>query len=334
LTEREKTGSGVADATVLTQGRCGSPFDILGIHPSASTEEPGRIVRAFIPWARGIAVERQRERVPMERAGDGGLFQAEFPEATDFFAYQLVVDDPSGQEWTIEDPYRFGPALDEGRVRAFLEGRERRAHDFLGARPVVHEGVDGTLFSVWAPHALAVNLMGDMNGWDARCHPMRSRGATGVWELFVPGVGVGIRYKYQVVTGHGERLEKADPFGRAVELRPATASEVWDGSRYRWKDDEWMAERAARQADGAAVSVYEVHLGSWRRNPTDDGTAWSPGWLGYRALADELLPYVEEMGFTHVELLPVMEPELGVPAARVLRSDVAVRLAGRSPVLR
>ncbi len=246
----------------------------------------------------------------MKRTHRAGLFEVEFPDDTDFFPYLLAIEDPKGREWTVEDPYRFGPALDEERVHAFLEGREHRVHQILGAQPVEHEGVQGTLFSVWAPHAAAVNLMGDMNGWDGRCHPMRSRGATGVWELFVPGAGVRTRYKYEVVTGHGEHMEKADPCGRAVELRPATASEVWDASGYEWADDTWMAQRGAVQADEAPLSVYEVHLGSWRRNPSEDEPEWSPGWLDYRELAEELLPYVQEIGFTHVELLPVMEHPL------------------------
>ncbi len=285
----------------LTEGRCRAPFDFLGLHPHA---DGGWVVRVFIPWARSVTISRRGPRAPMERVGKGGLFERAFPRAKEPFRYKLLVEDPDGREWTIEDPYRFGPTLDESRVRAFLAGSERRVHEVLGAVPLRHEGVEGTRFSVWAPHAAAVNLVGDMNHWDSRCHPMRPRGATGVWELFVPGVRVGARYKYEIVTADGARSERADPCGRAAELRPATASEVWDPIRYRWRDGEWMSHRARWTPDARPVSTYEVHLGSWRR---PDGR---PGWLSYRELTEQLLPYVKDLGFTHLELLPVLEHPL------------------------
>ncbi len=285
----------------LTEGRCRAPFDFLGLHPHA---DGGWVVRVFIPWARSVTISRRGPRAPMERVGKGGLFERAFPRAKEPFRYKLLVEDPDGREWTIEDPYRFGPTLDESRVRTFLAGSERRVHEVLGAVPLRHEGVEGTRFSVWAPHAEAVNLVGDMNHWDSRCHPMRPRGATGVWELFVPGVRVGARYKYEIVTADGARSERADPCGRAAELRPATASEVWDPIRYRWRDGEWMSHRARWTPDARPVSTYEVHLGSWRR---PDGR---PGWLSYRELTEQLLPYVKDLGFTHLELLPVLEHPL------------------------
>ena len=286
----------------LVDGRCAAPFDVLGMHPAAGG---GWVVRVFIPWARSVTIIRRGPRAPMEQQGESGLFTRAFPNAKGPFKYRLLVEDMEGGEWEIEDPYRFAPTLDEGRVHAFLSGSERRIHDTLGALPTNHGGVEGTRFAVWAPHAEAVNLMGDMNGWDGRCHPMRPRGATGVWELFVPGVGNGSRYKYQVVA-NGERSERADPCGRAAELRPATASEVWDAHRYAWNDKEWMTERAAWVADSKPMSTYEVHLGSWRR-PADTS---QNRWLGYRELAETLLPYVKELGFTHLELLPVVEHPL------------------------
>jgi 1,4-alpha-glucan branching enzyme len=252
-----------------------------------------------------VTLVRRGPRAPFERSEEG-LFEATFPRAKEPFRYRLLVEDPEGREWEVEDPYRFGPTLDEARIHAFLEGRERRIHEVLGAVVMRHEGVEGTRFAVWAPHADAVNLLGDMNHWDGRCHPMRPRGATGVWELFVPGVRVGVRYKYEVVTAGGRaRSERADPCGRAAELRPATASEVWDPMLYRWRDREWMQRRREWRADDEPVSTYEVHLGSWRR-PEDGGRAW----MSYRELADRLLPYVKDLGFTHIELLPVLEHPL------------------------
>lgn len=298
----------VVDA--LAAGTLDTPFDVLGIHPAGKgrgKSGSGKVVRAFIPWARSIDVVREGARAPMERLHPSGLFEASFDEEA-FFPYRLAVEDPDGREWELEDPYRFSPALDETRVRAFLSGSEHRVHQVLGARPVELDGVAGTLFAVWAPHARAVSVMGDMNGWDGRCHPMRPRGDTGVWELFIPAVGRGARYKFRIVDCHGSVLEKTDPCGRAVELRPATASEVWREDRYHWADDDWMEARARWDADRSPISVYEVHLGSWLRRSDRPGE--DPGWLTYRELADRLLPYVADMGFTHLELLPVLEHPL------------------------
>jgi len=287
----------------LAAGRCRAPFDVLGLHP---LEPSGWVVRAFIPWARSVTLLREGlQGTPLQRLHASGFYVVELPRETKPFAYRLGVEDPAGKVWEIEDPYRFGPAVNEARVLDFLAGRERRIHEELGANPMVHQGVEGTRFAVWAPHADAVNLKGDMNHWDGRCHPMRPRGSTGVWELFVPGVSAGVRYKYEVVT-HGVKIERADPCGRAAELRPLTASQVWESARYEWGDAAWMDERASWKPDAAPVATYEVHLGSWRRRPGEG----HHGWLGYRELADQLLPYVREHGFTHIELLPVLEHPL------------------------
>ena len=290
-------------ASELAEGRCGTPFDVLGMHMEGSGG--ACTVRAFIPWAKAVTVLADGRREPMQRLGGDGLFQASFANALEPFPYRLVVEDPDGKEWEREDPYRLAPSLAPESLESFLAGGERRLHEILGAVPMRHEGVEGTRFAVWAPNAAAVSLMGDMNGWDARCHPMRRLDACGVWEIFVADVGPGARYKYEIVTAAGDRTQRADPCGRAAELRPATASEVWREGAYQWGDDDWMEARRDWAPDMEPMSVYEVHLGSWRR-PEEGG--WP--WLGYRELADELLPYVADMGFTHLELLPVVEHPL------------------------
>jgi 1,4-alpha-glucan branching enzyme len=304
----------------LVEGRSKHAFDWLGIHPLSNAGDPGRVVRAFLPWADQAWVVREGRgagseewEAAMERVHPGGVFEARFPDEESFFAYRLRATGGGSGGAEFEDPYRFGPMVDELRVHGFLAGTERRAHQVLGARQVRFEdggaeSVSGTLFTVWAPHARAVNVAGDWNGWDPRCHPMRPRGATGVWELFLPNVHTGALYKYQILSAFSEVMEKADPFGRAVELRPATASEVWDPEGYVWDDSEWMERRQGRDPDREPLSVYEVHLGSWRRHPAR--TAGDPGWMSYRELADELLPYVKDLGFTHVELLPILEHPL------------------------
>ncbi len=299
--------AGTVDA--LAEGRFPRPFDVLGRHPHP---EGGWVVRVFLPWATEVrCVEEGAGPVAMDQVDPRGLWILSFPEADAPPVYTLEVTDAGGTAWPVEDPYRFGPAVDEDRVVDFLKGRELRAHEVLGAAVLEHEEVTGTRFAVWAPHAQAVGLAGDMNEWDARCHPMRPRGNTGVWELFVPGVGVGTRYKYRLLNARGEKADKADPFGRAMELRPATASEVWDPGDYDWTDVEWLERRARTDWDAEPMSVYEVHLGSWRRPDAwaDDGDETGQ-WLSYRELADELLPYVSDLGFTHVELMPILEHPL------------------------
>jgi 1,4-alpha-glucan branching enzyme len=287
----------------LAQGVCADPFSFLGIHPGPDDDW---LIRVFLPWATAVEIRSGSSRIPMVRVVDAGGWEARLPRASGLTgppAYHLAVTDEAGKEWPRQDPYRFPPTLDEGRLQAFLNGDELRAHEFLGARPWAEGAVEGTRFAVWAPHARAVLLRGVLNGWDGRCHPMRPRGATGVWELFVPGVGEGGLYKYEVVTPQGLRLEKADPFGRGAELRPDTASVVVHGSHHEWRDQRWLEERGSRQSDEAPMAIYEVHAGSWKRHP--DGS-----WLGYRELADTLLPYVKSLGFTHIELMPLTEHPL------------------------
>lgn len=295
----------------LVAGRCARAFDVLGMHGLDGEAGPGMVVRVFLPWADRVDLLREGTPIAMERTDEGGIFEAVFAGEENFFPYRLRATDRRNREVELDDPYRFLPVLDEETLLRFRQGTEVRAHRFLGACPVVHQDVAGTRFGVFAPDAANVNLMGDFNGWDARCHPMRPRGSTGVWELFVPGVGQGAHYKYEVHPREGGRvLAKADPYGFAHELRPASASVVWDPDAFEWTDHAWMASRTERQAVDRPMSVYEVHLGSWRRRPGADPKAGEPGWLTYTELADTLLPYVQELGYTHVELLPVTEHPL------------------------
>lgn len=208
-----------------------------------------------------------------------------------------------GRRMSLQEPYRPRSPLDPVRIRRFVEGREHRAHEVLGAHPQLAQGLDGTHFAVWAPHAQAVSVVGDHNHWDARHDPMHRIGDTGVWTCFVAGVGAGARYKYHIVGAHGRCEDKADPFAREAEVRPCSASVVATlDERFVWTDGEWVATRVERHADEAPISIYEVHLGSWRRR--------NGRWLSYRELADELVPWVAEMGFTHLELMPIMEHPL------------------------
>jgi len=229
---------------------------------------------------------------PLEHTAVGYHFEADFPAA--------------GGVATVafDDPYRAWPTLGDLDLHLFGEGRHRRLWEVLGAHVRVHDGLSGVSFAVWAPNARAVRVVGDWNDWDGRIHPMRSLGASGVWELFVPGVAAGARYKYELVTAEGRLVLKADPMAMATEAPPATASVVAPPSRHEWGDGAWMAARAESDLLAGPLSVYEVHLGSWRH--VDDGAGGTRP-LDYRELAEQLPAYVASLGFTHVELMPVAE---------------------------
>lgn len=284
----------------LAQARHSTPFDVLGLHPGT---RGGWVVRIRAPWATDPRVWPESGAAVAMREVAEGVFEAEFAEAEEPFAYRLCATDPTGRTVWWHDPYRFPPTLDEARVEAILEGVEVRQQEVLGAHPMEIEGVTGTRFAVWAPHAVAVSVVGSHNGWDPTLHPMRPRGATGVWELFLPEVGAGTLYKYHIATRPRGAHIKADPVGFQMELRPATASVVTAPPSFAWSDADWIAKRGPAREGSVPISIYEVHLGSWRRTG-------SQGWLGYRELAETLLPYVKELGFTHVELMPVMEHPL------------------------
>ncbi len=280
---------GAEEARALALGRHADPFAILGPHA-------GR-VRALVPGAAQVRAVTAKGRHPLEQHPEApDLFDG--PCATD--DYRLEAEDGLGHRWSWDDPYRFGPVLGEIDEYLLGEGSHRRLWDALGAHLGERDGMSGTHFAVWAPNALRVSVVGDFNGWDGRRAMMRRRGPTGVWEIFLPGVGEGAVYKYEILTEQGLQPLKADPVGFGAEHPPATGSVVRAIGRHDWQDQDWMAGRAARHATDAALSIYEVHLGSWQRH--EDGRM-----LSYRELAGRLVPYVRDLGFTHLELLPITE---------------------------
>ena len=289
----------------IAQGYHGAPFDILGLHPVTAAGTPALVVRTFQPQALGVSVVRSGTDYPMKCVHAEGVFEAIFHDETEFFPYELSISLPDGRTYLIEDPYRFPPLLTEFDLYLFSEGNHFELYDKLGAHLVDHEGVPGVHFTVWAPSAERVSVIGDFNQWDGRRHSMRPRGATGLWELFIPGLVQGDLYKYEIKTRYQGYIGiKSDPFGFLAELRPKTASVVWDLDRYQWNDAEWMATRKEHQRLDAPLCIYEVHLGSWQKAPDQD---WGQRWLTYRELAETLVPYVKEMGYTHIELMPFTE---------------------------
>ncbi|MDP9373913.1 MAG: 1,4-alpha-glucan branching protein GlgB, partial [Chloroflexota bacterium] len=286
----------------LLDGTLGDPHAFLGLHPVTAPGGGSALrARAFAPEAERVTLieEGGGVRLPLARVGDSGLFAATLPGRGAAFPYRLELG-RGAQIWERDDPYRFPPTLGEQDLHFVGEGTHHRLYEALGAHPRVVDGVAGVGFAVWAPAARGVSLIGDFNGWDRRAHPLRALGRSGVWELFVPGLGSGTLYKYAVRGADGVEREKADPLAFASELRPRTVSIVADLDRYAWGDGGWLAARREWDPYSGPMSIYEVHLGSWRRHA--DGS-----WLTYGELADALIPYLQGHGFTHIELLPVAE---------------------------
>ena len=283
----------VAACARLAAGTHHDPHQILGPHPAGDST----VVRFYHPDVVEAAVAYDGGVVPMARIDQRGLFEATLPVA-ELAGYQLRCRGPLGS-WEMDDPYRFWPTLGDLDLHLIGEGQHRELWRRLGARVIEHQGVAGVAFAVWAPNARGVSLVSDANGWDGRVQPMRSLGASGVWELFVPGIGAGTKYKFRVVRSTGRRIDKADPLARWTEVPPRTASIV-EQSRHAWADEAWLERRATGPVLDRPLSIYEVHLGSWRR--TLDGHV-----LSYRDLAEQLAAYCTAAGFTHVELLPVSE---------------------------
>jgi 1,4-alpha-glucan branching enzyme len=271
------------------------PHRILGAHEA----DGGVVVRAYRPEATTVRV--QPAGVEAELKDPSGLWEALLPKAKLPLEYELEVEYADGNTFTIRDPYSFLPTLGELDIHLVMEGRHEQLYERLGAHVREIDGVTGTAFAVWAPNARSVAVVGDFNSWDGRLHPMRSLGSSGIWELFVPGVESGHKYKYEIRTQDGRLRIKADPVAFATEVPPANASIV-HRPRHEWADEAWLQARAQKEWLREPVSIYEVHLGSWRRNPLEDNRP-----LTYLELADELAEYVTDLGFTHIELMPVME---------------------------
>ena len=285
-----------AGLTRIREARHHDPFRVLGRH----TEGDHVVVRVFNPYA--VEVFIAEGGMPLQRvAGHDFFFQwrgsaSQLPER-----YRLIWRDEAHYEHVGHDAYSYGPQLQDFDLHLFAEGNHRHAYRFFGAHPMEIDGVAGTRFAVWAPNAERVSVVGDFNRWDGRCHPMRVRGSSGVWELFIPDLEPGHLYKFELRNRRtGQILLKSDPYGQLFELRPRTASVISAGTSYQWGDHEWMQRRRHADWQHSPMSIYEVHPGSWQRDIEGE-------FLGYRELAHRLVAYVKTMGFTHIELLPITE---------------------------
>jgi 1,4-alpha-glucan branching enzyme len=299
------------------------PFEVLGPHPVEDAGKTRWAIRAYLPNAESVTVifPQQRTEHLMYGAHHPHFFEC-VVDGVEPAGYQFRVSE-AGHERVIYDPYAFkSPLMSDYDRYLFAEGNHQRIYEKLGAHPATLEGISGVYFAVWAPNARNVSIIGDFNYWDGRKHQMR-KGPTGIWELFIPELSVGKSYKYEIKNYEGHIYEKSDPYGFAQEVRPKTASIITDLNAYTWNDSEWLEKRRHSNALSQPISVYELHLGSWMHAAVDNPPILENGDLGtsvsvaelkpharfltYRELADRLIPYVKELGFTHIEVLPVAE---------------------------
>jgi 1,4-alpha-glucan branching enzyme len=291
-----------AELQSLVAVRHNSPHQLLGLHPLG--DGSGLVARALVPDAAAVEVQPARGEpnpvIKLKRLPRSDLFEGVTRKAKKVYAYDLVITDKQGNVRRTRDAYSFLPTLSEADLYLFGKGDEHRLYDKLGAQLRVIDGVPGVSFAVWAPNARRVSVVGDFNNWDGRCHLMRMLGASGVWEIFVPGVGEGAHYKFEVLNAHGHIVLKTDPYGAFFETAPKTASIVWNNRKFAWTDEAWLQGRRQQDALRSPVSIYEVHVGSWKKKSAAES-------FSYRELAGPLVEHVRRLGFTHVEFMPVAE---------------------------
>lgn len=283
------------ELNVLINSNHRDPHHILGIHEYKNKY----YVNVFLPYTKEVYLvdKNSSKKVKMEKVHEAGFYTILINK---FIDYKFYVINDEGYKWEIEDPYRFQSQISDVDLYLFGKGTHYEIYNKLGAHVLEIDGVSGVMFAVWAPNAMRVSVIGDFNHWDGRIHQMRELGNSGIYELFIPSLVSGEKYKYEIKTKQGSLLEKSDPYGNYSELRPSTASIVANVNSYEWKDSKWLESRMNKNPIDEPVSIYEVHLGSWRRGDNNE-------FLSYKELADQLIKYVKDMGYTHIELLPIAE---------------------------
>src|SRR5436190_9711018 len=273
-----------AELQSLVQVRTRNPHDLLGLHELGNGG--GLVGRALVPGAAKVQIqpvyEKNKPAIELNRLPKSDIFEGTTKDADRIYAYDLVITDETGTVRRTRDPYSFLPTLGESDLYLFGKGDERRIYDKLGSRLRTIDGVAGASFAVWAPNAQRISVVGDFNSWDGRMHQMRSLGSSGVWEIFIPAVGEGARYKYEIRDLHGHISLKTDPFGLFFETPPKNAAIVWNNQKFAWTDDSWIGQRRERDPLRSPLSVYEVHLGSWRKKSMGES-------LSYREVAEPLV---------------------------------------------
>ncbi len=291
-----------AELASLEDVRQRAPHSLLGMHRLG--DGSGMVARAFAPGAASVEIQPVRGEnnpvIKLKRLSKSDVFEGVTDKAKGVYAYDIVITDAAGKVRRTRDAYSFLPTLGEQDLYLFGKGDERKIYDKLGAQLRVIDGVAGVSFAVWAPHAQRISVVGDFNNWDGRVHMMRMLGASGVWEIFIPGVSAGACYKFEVRDANSQIRLKTDPYGFYFENAPANAAIVWNSNKFKWMDAAWLKRRRETDSLRAPMSVYEVHLGSWKKKSATE-------LLNYREVAAPLIEYVRRMGFTHVEFLPLAE---------------------------
>ncbi len=294
------------DMEKIIKGRHSQPHSILGMHEHLHENKRGIVVRAWLNGVESCEVvdvkSKPEKRYTMGRCDPAGFFEVFIPERSEIFKYRLSATLKNGEIRQFADPYGFWPTLSEDDVYLINEGTNYRIYDKLGAHIRTIDGVRGVMFAVWAPSAKRVSVVGDFNYWNGLYHPMRMLGNSGIWELFIPGLDKGAKYKFQIISARNDILLKTDPYGKYFESPPHNASIVYEYDNFSWSDKQWMEKRLKTDWKKAPVSIYEVHVGSWKRCIEDGGRPFS-----YRELAEDLTKYVLSMGFTHIEFMPLAE---------------------------
>ena len=287
----------------ITRARCALPHDFLGMHKAKG----GIVVRAYVNDAKSCELvdlrDEMKARYPMTRLDESGFYEVFLKGKRAFFPYRFRTERYNGEIRQFYDPYSFAPTLSESELYLIGKGDERKIYDKLGSHIREINGVKGASFAVWAPTARRVSVVGGFNQWDGRYHQMRALGSSGIWEIFIPGVSSGEKYKYEILAANNDTpFLKIDPYAVRFEAPPYNSSIVWDLSGHEWRDAEWIEKRENTKWDEKAISVYEVHLGSWRRVPEDGCRP-----LSYVEIGSQLAQYCKEMSFTHVEFMPLSE---------------------------
>lgn len=282
----------------------GDPHTVLGMHEEEIEGKMCLVVRVFNPQAQKVTVIDEKypsRRYTMEKIHTEGFFECVISTRKKWFRYLLEFEGFESNIWQSYDPYSFEPGISDMDIYLFNQGTHYNIYEKLGANPTIIDGVEGVLFGVWAPNAKRVSVIGEFNAWDGRRNPMRLLSNSGIWEIFIPGLKNNDRYKFEIKSSNGEILQKSDPYGKFAELRPSTTSLVFDINQYEWQDSAWYKAQKKHDKYNKPINIYEVHMGSWKR---DEETG---RFLSYTELADSLVSYVKEMGYTHIEMLPVEE---------------------------
>lgn len=297
----EKTRTYEEDLKNLLQGNDRYPHELLGMHKLNETNQ--LLVRVLCPQAKRITIHSlsdKNKKYPIEGIAENGFFEYIINQEESPFLYKLECDDGEGHLWTYIDPYQFESTITPEELYLFGVGKDYEIYSKMGAHFMKVQGIKGVRFLVWAPHATRVSVVGAFNNWDGRRHCMRFIPSHGVWELFIPGLETGESYRYEIRKKEGKQFCKSDPYATYYEVRPNNASVIFDEGKYRWQDKKWMKAREKKNLSQSAMSIYEVHIGSWRRH--EEGTNYS-----YQEVATELAAYIKEMGYTHVELMGIVE---------------------------